>query len=193
MGSPVEMTKKADGRADTGAAPSQAVVAGAQRAAKVRYPALRVGEVARHEVRVTEARTADYVNGGQYVVPVGAMVDVDALEEEIATSRSYCPAALAADADHAAQAALAPHLAWNEISVPVETALRLDAPAPIDSRLTLELRVSTAAAGEVAFDFTVTDAAGHTVGTGHHVRRVCEARAMQRALAAARDAGRREQ
>jgi len=190
MGSPAEMTTTANGRADAGADTPRAAAAEAQRAEKARCPALRMGDVARRELRVTEARTADYVNGEQYVVPVGAMVDVEALEEEIVTSRSYSPAALAEDVEHAAQATLAPHLAWNEISVPLEMAMRLDAPAPIDSRLTLELRVATVAAGEVAFDFTVTDAAGHTVGTGRHLRRLCEGRTMQRALAAARGAGR---
>lgn len=192
MSSATDMTMKSGEAADaatgtsarSGLAPrsrSRAASAGGR-------PTDRVGTTVSHVIRVTESRTADYVNGDSYVVPVGAMVNVDALEEEIATSRTYSPAALAADVEHVAQAALASHLAWNETSVPVETALRFDAPALIDSHVTLALTFAAVADDEIAFDFAVSDRTGRAVGSGRHVRRVCDSRAMQRDLAALREA-----
>lgn len=148
----------------------------------------RAGETTVHDIRVTESRTADYVNGDDYVVPVGAMIDVDALEEQIATSRTYSAAALADDIDAAARQAVAPHLEPGETSMPVEMSLALDAPALIDSRLAMRLTLAAAEGPRLTFDVAVHDSAGRSIATARHVRRIVDGRTLQRELIAQRDA-----
>lgn len=149
---------------------------------------LRPGTTVSRRIRVTERRTVDYMDGDSFIVPVGAMVDVDALEEQIATSRIYSTPALVRDIEDVAKEAMAPALERSQTSAPIRMALDIAKPTLIDSWVTVNAAVAAVDGARVTFDITATDQAGNVVATARHEREVTDGTRLHAQLAALRDA-----